>query len=120
MDKEQRIAIAIAIAEACGWTIIIAGKRERKDVTTPNGEVYETYACIEDILPDYINDLNAMHDACISLPDFDWLKFWECLETITGARTFDKDIHDDCKSMLGATAAQRAEAFLRTLNLWKP
>jgi hypothetical protein len=60
--------------------------------------------------PDYLNDLNAMRDAEKMIqknPDhvFDYM---DNLEQVT---SFVPHF---------ATAAQRAEAFLKTLNLWKP
>ena len=86
----------IAIAEACGWTSLrLVGEEPmgRPPLTTDR---YET-------VPDYLTDLNAMHEA------ENWLRtkgvVWVDYENRIGK----------C-----ASAAQRAEAFLRTLNLWKP
>jgi hypothetical protein len=126
----------IAIAETCGYEwwvfrdartepfyqIIISSQNwmERqggKRCQRPSGKLDLSG------LPDYLNDLNAMHEA-EGVLDSDagrfnqWCKYWEILETITGSRTFDKDIADDCKGMIHATAAQRAEAFLRTIGEW--
>ena len=58
-----------------------------------------------------LSDLNAMHEVEKLLTPRQWVSYGKhvqmlCEETITWR------IH--------ATAAQRAEAFLRTLNLWKP
>ena len=63
-------------------------------------------------LPDYINDLNAMHEAEKVLMDY--CDGWEdyCHKIKRHFVTSDGAIR--------ATAAQRAEAFLKTLNLWKP
>jgi hypothetical protein len=63
---------------------------------------------LEDV-PDYLNDLNAMHEAenAVIRPKRFWYQY--CLKL--PGRSFDESI--------GATAAQRAEAFLRTLGLWK-
>ena len=59
-------------------------------------------------LPDYLNDLNAMHEA----------------EKVIRERADRVDSYldqlDGAMSGVHATAAQRAEAFLRTLGLWKP
>jgi hypothetical protein len=53
-------------------------------------------------LPDYFTDLDAMHEAEKAIPsEFDWARYRTLLKN---------DLH--------ATAAQRAEAFGRTLNLW--
>lgn len=116
MKKEAQ---RIAIAEACGW-------KKHTDTQEPswnNPNRSETTWYMEDELPDYLNDLNAMAIAekvLDSAPGrFDeWCRYWEQLETMT-CRTFDKEISDDCKSMLSPTAAQRAEAFLKAIGKWK-
>jgi hypothetical protein len=107
MDKDEQ---RIAIAEACGWTDISNGlgydpldKREYKN---------------HQWLPDYLSDLNAMHEAetTLELPGADTIQvqlnaYAQWLQRLSIAAgnhyTFQ------------ATAAQRAEAFLRTLGLWK-
>jgi hypothetical protein len=87
----------IAIAEACGtmkWSYALPIK---------------IIACT---VPDYLNDLNAMHEAertCIIGKEELEERYWLAL-------------YDVCKTTrwpFDATAAQRAEAFLRTLNLWR-
>ena len=120
-DTEQRIAIAKAtgcnmkIEEEGFWVFSQPGQLDKR-VAKHHSEEDAWRLCAKN----YPTDLNAMHEACESVPDFEWCKFWERLETVTETRVFCKDITDDCKGMLGATAAQRAEAFLRTLDLWKP
>lgn len=71
------------------------------------------------LIPDYVNDLNAMHEACKIL-DYDQ------------AEQFESDLwHIACDfeqgqenprtpsfACMNASAEQRAEAFLCTLNLW--
>jgi hypothetical protein len=102
----------IAIAEACGWTEIerinsgeFGGLRGVK----PNGE--------RSIVPSYCRDLNAMHEAHHTLdPDQQtdfarWLRS-AVLKSPVGIS------HPG--QLINATAAERAEAFLKTLNLWKP
>ena len=60
-------------------------------------------------LPDYLNDLNAMHSAELTLSDKHAITF-RCIATQMGVdRNYDPFI---------SNAAQRAEAFLKTLNLW--
>lgn len=87
----------IAIAEACGYADIWEGVPGRF-----NGCLNREWSSI----PDYLNDLNAMHEAEKVLHGkhngTDWLR-----------NIYEPSIHP-C-----ATAAQHAEAFLRTLNLWK-
>jgi len=100
----------IAIAEACGW--------KRSDLRpswchpdnwsmAKNGS-YEVWVS-QDKLPDYLNDLNAMHEAenTVIKPQRLWYQY--CLKL--NGRSFDESI--------GATASQRAEAFLRTIGKWK-
>lgn len=76
-------------------------------------------------VPDYLNDLNAMHEAVQRFRYTDtgstlWASNQGHLMTIIAR---DLSIARDCVSFMwevqNATAAQRAEAFLRTLNLWK-
>ena len=60
--------------------------------------------------PDYLNDLNAMHEA-------------EEILTAQQRRSYVSYIFNlpasECESNTFATAAQRAEAFLKTLGLWE-
>lgn len=57
-------------------------------------------------LPDYLNDLNAMHEAEKTIFGPQWTLYREKLATLG----YNASVH--------TTAAQRCEAFLRTLNLW--
>ena len=60
--------------------------------------------------PDYLNDLNAMATA-------------ESIIIKAGAQTirlYEDALQKFVANIIFATATQRAEAFLRTLNLWKP
>ncbi len=104
MKKEQQ---RIKIAEACGSKYLESYGWFDKD-----GETY--YIGNEDIvspqIPDYLNDLNAMHEA-------------EKVLTAEQRRSYVNRIFNlpvsECESNTFATAAQRAKAFLRTLNLWE-
>ncbi len=109
MDKMKQ---RIAIAEACGWTDV----RELDDVY-PDGSVaagiwwqgVNPSEKVEDLIPDYINDLNAMHEAEKVLGDkLD--VYTLCLYHITKGGD---------KMAYRATAAQRAEAFLKTIGKWE-
>ena len=95
--KQQRIAIA----EACGWTLF-----------TPDTIQYTAQRSDGkwDLIPDYLNDLNAMHEAEKVLMDY--CDGWEdyCHKIKRHFVTSDGAIR--------ATAAQRAEAFLRTIGKW--
>ena len=88
----------IRIAEACGWHCNQFGLWGIDFADGVSGSP-----------PDYPNDLNAMHEA-------------EKILTAQQRRTYVNRIFNlpvsECESNTFATAAQRAEAFLRTLNLW--
>lgn len=66
-------------------------------------------------VPDYLNDLNAMHEAEKVLSDQQTFFYCNTLERIVNAAI--KDSKSAWQYSM-ATAAQRAEAFLRILNLW--
>ena len=95
MNPEQQ---RIAIAQACGWFFMDDSWHY------PNGAKALS-------LPDYLTDLNAMHEA------------EKILDTITDENTIGSyAAYAQCLIWDGgysATAAQRAEAFLRAINLWK-
>ena len=64
--------------------------------------------------PDYLNDLNAMHEAEKVLKVEQHFTFQVELARVINTITYPLNF-----ALLHSTAAQRAEAFLRTLNLWK-
>jgi hypothetical protein len=103
--EEQRIAIA----EACGW---ITSKNGTEGFA-PRDRKINILCDIYDPLPQYHSDLNAMHEAVETLRGLDGPQWFD----------FQRTLMIECGSWMNciqATAAQRAEAFLRTLNLWKP
>ena len=109
----------IAIAEACGWTVTHWKVNPFDVIATKDGTEY-----LLKHLPDYLNDLNAMHEVEKVL--WDTGKAMEFTNQIVGivcsARGFrwDKGTSDDHLMCLShATAAQRAEAFLRTIGKWE-
>jgi len=96
MTEEQ---INIAIAEACGVA------HEDKW-----GSIYKTpHGYVRDV-PDYCNDLNAIHEAEKIFDNALYCRYIDelCTQAIKGK---------NC--MYLATAAQRAKAFLRTIGKWK-
>jgi len=102
MKPEQQ---NIAIAEACGWTEISdwgAGGVNGKHPTEPWTEV----------IPDYLNDLNAMHEAERTLNPSLAAGYARTLTSI--AWQSEQPVF----APISATAAQRAEAFLRTIGKW--
>lgn len=99
MTQEEK---RIKIAEACGWKSI---ERLR---TGWHG--WHEQGPLEE-LPDYLYDLNAMHEAekVICGDDFSapgWLRYLCTLDKVINQRRAH------------ATAAQRAEALGLTLGLW--
>ena len=90
--------INIAIAEACGW------KYANNETHAPDGSFWWSK---EPEIPDYCNDLNAMHEA----------------EKVFDTALYCRYINELCdltikgnNSMYMATARQRAEAFLKTIE----
>ena len=84
----------IAIAEACGLT----------------GYLHS--------LPDYLSDINAMNEAEKMLTDAQYIYFAAELNACWFHDNPQTDKRVGILRSASATAAQRAEAFLRTLNLW--
>lgn len=118
--KAQRIAIA----EACGWTW---ESRKHPAPCWHKGDFFTGAAlfaesrCREDYcddLPDYLNDLNAMHEAEKMLTEEQRELFRSILVDVVRG-TVDRLRITWQAALCHATAAQRAEAFLRTLGLWK-
>ena len=80
-----------AIAQACGI------------VTHDHwGPLYRTPQGLVRVCPDFLNDLNAMHEAEKVLTADQWHKY----DRLNGWKW-------------NATATQRAEAFLRTIGKWE-
>ena len=93
-DTEQRIAIA----ESCGW----AKRREHRlsQWLSPHGGAWNE-------VPDYPNDLNAMHEAEKTLTDDQLITYEGWLIAVS-------------KASRRANAKERCEAFCLTLGLMKP
>lgn len=100
MTDEQ---INVAIADACGWR-----KEDGVYMWTANGI---DCTCYE--LWDWVNDLNAMHEAEKTIFPYYAPVYSNKLAKVTGAEMSD-DTDYFC-----ATARQRAEAFLRALGKWE-
>lgn len=90
MSDEQ---INIAIAEACGWKRELIGP-------VPGNRHYT-------IIPNYLNDLNAMHEAEKILNSEQLQEYYESLGGT------------NCWKYASSTAHQRAEAFLEVLGKWE-
>ena len=99
MTPEQQ---RIAIAESCGWTDtqIIDGKYGQTDV------------------PDYLNDLNAMHKAEKVLTVAQRITYANQIGVVLSGGSVGRAI-PNWWFIHEATASQRAEAFLRTIGKWE-
>lgn len=97
--EEQRIALA----EWAGWEELRDGR-------------YKKDGIVERFIPDYPNDLNAVHLLEKKLPDGH--TYWEFIGHLDDI--VKRDLLPFIADRANATAAQRCEAILKTLNLWKP
>jgi len=112
----------IAISEACGWMLIIASpgfavddpSRYPVGLSSPVQSIHRT-------LPDYLNDLDAMHEAEATIKPIDVPHYSRELIEVTGASVAlaNGETWLNTYAMYHATAAQRAEAFLRTIGKWE-
>ena len=93
----------IAIAEACGWKAHVDGLGYYQGVhpALMGGRA----------IPDYLNDLNAMHKAENVLPAGKWTRYCQYLAEFGQGSVRFVSVHSN--------AAQRAEAFLRTIGKWE-
>ena len=127
MNKELQ---QIKIAEACGYVwdngrIGVCGWW-----TDPSGFQIswgqnKLKAMSQLLMIDYLNDLNAMHEAESSLTEEQFYIYGSYLDTITLPKKSMPMCYVDSpeagmyRELICATAAQRAEAFLKTLDLWE-
>jgi hypothetical protein len=102
MTPEQQ---RIVIAEACGWENV--APRIVKNVKHQGDDITVGIWSDNGWIPDYLNDLNAMHEAEKVLVSLQWVSYLKRLQTLCD-ESVTWPIH--------ATAAQRAEAFLRTIG----
>jgi hypothetical protein len=113
-------AINKALAEFLGWKELdfhLDGKRILGDRPTfSNGKVI-SYT-VDQYVPDYCNDLNLMHEAEKLLDDDQWLEYMLNLQDV-----LQRDPHRGkwvvCQDNMHSTAAQRAKAFVKTIDKWK-
>ncbi len=127
----------IEIAKACGWAQVPDAYYHDRVAWTKGEQRFGTCD-----LPDYLSDLNAMHDAEKVLldgshsvrgssrpQDHAELRYIGKLSEIVGLRLREIVTKDNMAThvsaspfenmkLIQATASQRAEAFLRTLSLW--
>ena len=115
MKPEQQ---RIAIAETCGFINVrmwsescIASKG-----VSDEGKYWGSLG-----VPDYLNDLNAMHEAetlVIYSNDKSPKKYTQQIKAAICKDAGVKKAQMDFDMCITATAAQRAEAFLRTIGKW--
>jgi hypothetical protein len=116
---EQRVAIA----KACGWkcngdpdqlTATQGWQFAHQCVLSPEGKLVT-----HNSIPDYINDLNAMHEAEKVLTQEQMIAYSRHVgKLVTSHLPASRAAWMDFK-LINSTAAQRSEAFIRTLNLWQ-
>lgn len=128
MDKKEQ---RIAISEVCGWKRV-RGDWENDHFHCGSHNCSHTYhfkwippeggyasTCHENdvLVPDYLNDLNAMREAIRTLDDEQMLEF---MLNLCDVLVIFPDLSKwtILSKALIATPEQLAEAFLRTLNLW--
>lgn len=111
----------IKIAEACGWKFT-QGEDGECHTWYPNGEhcCSDFHACPTTCLPDYLNDLNAMHEAekVLLTGACDDVRSLYLDYVFLQSEGFP-DRFETHMTALTATAAQKAEAILKALNLWE-
>ena len=103
MNKEQQIAIA----QACGWTGFNPDNIPdclQYTARAPSGKW--------GLIPDYLNDLNAMHEAEKVVKDLGLYRKFLYLVVL-------EDPSNVSNEPAWATAAQRGEAFLKTIGKWE-
>lgn len=118
----------IAIAKACGWDEITFTGLSHQGIRPQSTKRYCNWnrpapsPSVDDKrewhwIPDYINDLNAMHEAEKVLNGLNYHEYMRQVEKSV-------DPLGQCHEsqavfrFLRSTAAQRAEALLKTLGLW--
>lgn len=131
--------IRIAIAEACGandrWAIMKHGLYYRPHAKGYTNKVSEAWIVSEAeadkhvyphdepvtkhraLLPDYLNDLNAIHEAEVTLQGGQRALFAGAMHRVIVA--LGKTGIDGEFAAIHATARQRCEAFLRVKGLWQ-
>ena len=104
-SEEKRIRVA----ELCGIANIF---KKYVDVGGP-AEYYLAFKTnnqgITKEIPDYINDLNAMHEVEATIPEEKELEYTDNLSCLT-------DFKDGYANIWRTTAEQRAEAFVLTMD----
>lgn len=109
MNADQQ---RIAIAEACPSVFAVRRFSDGKTqiVWRMDNDTQGPVATV-----DPLSDLNAMHEAEKTLTHEQRITYWNLLwQSLMVGEVLEHGFR-----ILSATAAQRAEAFLKTLNLWQ-
>ncbi len=111
----------VAIAEACGWTEIanypvgnIRNDSGWHAVEHPVSRHHYPHP-----IPDYLSDLNAMHAAEKVISGWHQQSQYRLILRDVVIAAYDGSNWWLEYELIHATAAQRAEAFLRTLGKWE-
>ena len=109
-DKQR-----IVIAEACGWKWWNPQDGFPFEWETPDG--FKGYA----YPPDYLNSLDAMHEAEKTLTDKQKMDYAEFMDDfIAPCITYNQHNHwSGVFEAMHAPASLRAEVFLRTIGKWE-
>lgn len=109
MSTEEQTKQKIILAERLGWEYI--SQYTGSYWVSPDKE---DAVKDSDNLPDYRHDLNAMHDVEKTLYERDFFLYTVYIDTLT---KICSGSHKMSAYRESATASQRVEAFLSTLNL---
>jgi len=114
MTPEQQ---RIAIAKACGWTAKLDSNGWWRAVHKLTGNAMAARLSERSVwsvgIPDYLNDLNAMHEAEQMLTSEQHIDYMEWLGMCSD------DYGRKVWAYVHCSASERARAFLRTLGLWQ-
>jgi len=117
--EAQKTAIAIA----CGWKYTDNDPDQYPYWLAPKGDWrYENPLdanLFPKAFPNYLNDLNAMNEVEKTLSKEQWLVWLDKMATILKLRADVPWDYKDAIAVARSTAAQRAEAFLRTIGKWE-
>ncbi len=101
----------IAIAEACGWKMGPVG-------LYPPGLHPASNVLREFKLPDYLSDLNAMHEAEKTFSPAQSEQYVSIMDDVLEIPSAFYGTARRAFLVMHATAGQRAETFLRTMGKW--
>jgi hypothetical protein len=116
INKQQ-----IAIAEFCGarWYQVIGGRVLSFNTLSPTILKPDTGELLD--IPNYPEDLNAIHEAEKLLTPIQKHTYAEHLFQIVGGYDdyYDGIVFTEAMKIVYATPSQRAEALLRTIGKWE-